>query len=359
MSLSKQLLTRGLWQLALFWACLATENGGLGAELSVTDELGKVQQVGPSISQQETNAVPYVRLKRMESNRTALQVAAREFIAPAPLSTRIILIGVIHIGTPEYFKELQALLDAQQVVLFEGIGARDKSDLQLPEDDGSLQILLAQAADLVFQLQAIDYNRDHFHNSDLTVSELFALLDLEEDNPQNSVDEGVLSTADEAQVEFQQLLGILDGSHWVGRVLGVGARWIRQNPRMQTATRLLLVELMGRLEGQIPDSPVLPDGIREVMRVLIQERNRKVHEDTLAWLGKESAPESLAIFYGAGHMPDLERLLRNSPGVRAGRTQWFTAFDVDPDAAGLSASQQALIRGLVDRQVQALLGKSP
>ena len=119
-------------------------------------------------------------------------------------------------------------------------------------------------------------------------------------------------------------------------------------------TRWVLLELLGELEGQIPDSPSLPSGLREMLRVLVEERNAQVHRDTLKWLETSPPPRSIAILYGVGHMPDLEKRLRQSPGVETGQELWFTAFDVDPMAAGLSATERAFTRALIQRQLEGL-----
>jgi hypothetical protein len=42
---------------------------------------------------------------------------------------------------------------------------------------------------------------------------------------------------------------------------------------------------------------------------------------------------SIAIFYGAGHMPDFERRLAER-GFRPGRMRWLRAVDVDLSGAG-------------------------
>ena len=82
------------------------------------------------------------------------------------------LVGVAHLGTPEYYGGLQKRLDAQTSVLFEGVGADQLTKGAKLDTDSGLQSQLARALGLVFQLDAIDYQRPNFHNSDLSPERL-------------------------------------------------------------------------------------------------------------------------------------------------------------------------------------------
>src|SRR3954464_9271463 len=79
---------------------------------------------GPSSSQAiaaPTNAGPFLRVTRPRTNITELQVAVRQFV-PAGRSQPVVwLAGVSHVGESNYYARLQKLLDAQELVLFEGV----------------------------------------------------------------------------------------------------------------------------------------------------------------------------------------------------------------------------------------------
>src|SRR5882724_5848160 len=64
----------------------------------------------------------YVRTSNSESNLLELQIAARRFVPARGKGPAIWLTGVSHIGTSNYFAALQRHLDAQTLVLFEGVG---------------------------------------------------------------------------------------------------------------------------------------------------------------------------------------------------------------------------------------------
>jgi hypothetical protein len=130
----------------------------------------------------------YLRIASPATNQFELQIALRKLVPATGRGPVIWLAAVSHIGESNYFQALQRHLDAQDLVLFEGIGqhgARNKpSARKLAQSDvGSLQSTLAQALGLTFQLDAIDYSPDHFRNSDLSLAELQALLAREAPEP--------------------------------------------------------------------------------------------------------------------------------------------------------------------------------
>src|SRR5262249_38798372 len=131
---------------------------------------------------------PYVRIANSDSNHIQLQIAARQFLSADSGKPAIWLTGVSHIGESNYYAALQAHLDAQTLVLFEGVGAADRdaepseSENAIPAGDSqaiaqaahtesraSLQSAMAASLGLVFQLEAINYQRPTFRNSDLSI----------------------------------------------------------------------------------------------------------------------------------------------------------------------------------------------
>ena len=78
---------------------------------------------------------------------------------------------------------------------------------------GSLQSSLAEALRLKFQLQAIDYSRAHFRNSDLNVDQLQALMHPTPDPTSSGKTETVAS--DEENPELDLLMAAMDGDSLV------------------------------------------------------------------------------------------------------------------------------------------------
>ena len=64
---------------------------------------------------------PYLRVVDGEDGVSSLEVAARAFQPPREDMPRVFLAGAVHIGDRAFYDELQRFLDAQSLVLFEGV----------------------------------------------------------------------------------------------------------------------------------------------------------------------------------------------------------------------------------------------
>ena len=69
---------------------------------------------------------------------------------------------------------------------------------------------------------------------------------------------------------------------------------------------------------------------------IITERNKKAFEVLRREIAK--GRKKIAVFYGAGHLPDMQRRLEQDFGMQQTGTDWVTAWSLIP--SGDSASQQ-------------------
>ena len=134
--------------------------------------------VGCASNKDSETAAPrgYMRVAQPDKDTVALQIAWRKFSPGKGRGPTIWLAGASHLGDSNYFARLQKLLDVQSLVLFEGVGAGSKKMKFNPDEETSIQHTMATSLGLVFQLSAIDYDRPHYTNSDLTIPQLQALL---------------------------------------------------------------------------------------------------------------------------------------------------------------------------------------
>ncbi|MBI5802907.1 MAG: hypothetical protein HZA92_19570 [Verrucomicrobia bacterium] len=314
---------------------------------------------------------PFMRVTNGATGAVELQVAVRRLVPTNGVGPVIWLSGASHIGETNYYHELQKHLDAQALVLFEGVQAGRKGTatnkvatekpLAVPEpaapeaatkpaERTSLQKDLAGSLGLVFQLEAIDYARTNFRNSDLSVQELRDLMD--KDDEPAAPDSPKEKRKNEA---FEQLLKAMDGNSMFGALLKAGFRLVGGNPKLQAMTKLALIEALGGIRGDISKMKSLPEDMQRLMEVLIHTRNDAVLRDLRVELRRATPPASISIFYGAGHMDDLERRVRREFGYRAESDLWLAAFTVDYAKAGLSVIEATLLRTMVQRQMQELL----
>jgi hypothetical protein len=303
---------------------------------------------------------PYVRICQEVTNRTEFQVAVRKFVPPRRSGPSIWLVGVSHLGSPEYFAKLQSRLDKETLVLFEGVNAsrrnaahpdltpeanparaRVNSDLNSPE---GLQPALARALGLRFQLEAIDYSRPNFQNSDLSLAELRQLL-LEQSV--NSKDQG-------ATREFEDLVQAMQGQSLLNALIRIAIPFLATSPGLQAVTKLVLMEVLGQIEGNPANIHELPDSTKQLLEVLLEHRNQRVMDDLKRELPQMEINDSIAILYGVAHMPDLEQRLRTKLHYRPTETYWLTVFDVDLEKTGISEAQMRFFRELLRRELREM-----
>jgi len=289
-------------------------------------------------------AASYMRVVHPDADTVSLQVALRSFVPMRSRGPEIWLMGASHVGESNYFASLQRHLDGMALVLFEGVGASSKRWQADAEEPSSLQYNLAASLGLAFQLRAINYDRAHFRNSDLTISQLQGLMRAGAETGGNQ----------EGGEEFEQLLQVMDGSSFLGALLDVGLKFIASSPKLREMTKLVLIETLGGFQGDLAQVRGLPPGLQQLLNVIIQERDKAVLKDLAKEIRSPHPPPRVAVFYGAGHMADLERRLRSELEYRPHAQHWLTAISVNTRRAGLSPSEVETLRGLIRWQLEAL-----
>jgi hypothetical protein len=304
---------------------------------------------------------PYVRVLNSNSNTVELQIAVRKFVPwGAPTGWPVVwLTGVSHIGETNYFEALQRHLDAQSLVLFEGVGEHTPGHEPTPaeraaishsnDNNSSLQTTMAAALGLEFQLDAIDYTSPRFRNSDLSIEQLRGhMVRLQTTNAPGAP--GPAQT-------FDSLIQMMQGGSWFDLLLQFGLRLLGSDPHLQALSKLALIDMLAQMQGDPAQLHGLPPNLKQLLDVLIQERNRKVLGDLKSELKKNPRPASIALFYGTGHMPDLERALRRQLAYVPAGQLWFTAISVDLARTGISPLERQFIHSFIQRELEQLQAK--
>jgi hypothetical protein len=147
---------------------------------------------------------------------------------------------------------------------------------------------------------------------------------------------------------------LMQGGSLFDTVLRLGLRFLGASPKLQGLAKLALIETLGQMQGDPAQMRGLPPSMTRLFQVLIQRRNEKVMADLQ--LARQSAGPrgSIAVFYGCGHNPDLERRLREEMNYQPVEQFWLTAFSVDLAGAGISSADLAFISSLVHREMAPL-----
>jgi hypothetical protein len=217
---------------------------------------------------------------------------------------RVTLVSVVHVGLPDYYAAIQRLIDqhvaAGGVVLYEGLGSLSEAEIDAlaPRERAIYRTLaplhelygaFARSLHLVFQGDAIRYDRVNWVNADLPLRELLRRW-AESGAPLLPLDApvGGFNVPDSA----------------IGRTLS--ALTLLQTPLMLT--------VLNRLHGRVPT-------LSKLRELLISDRNRAA----LDALEQTQSRGDALILYGAGHMQGLREGLERR-GYIGVRQSWLTAF---------------------------------
>lgn len=214
-------------------------------------------------------------------------------------------------------------------------GRGDAADIVLKRPSSSslaeegLQAKLADALGLRFQLRAIDYSKPNFVLADMNLAEVKESLEA------RGLDDG-------------GLLGTLAGSSFSGRMATMLLGLLKLADGLLGGTlremiKAVLLELFA--DGEILGAAEQQMG-KGFMEVIVVERNIAALE------GLRDVPPtaSVAVFYGAAHLPDMALRLEEA-GYRLDEVTWFPAIEADLAKAGLDQRQLATLR----RDIRAAL----
>jgi hypothetical protein len=258
----------------------------------------------------------YLRVIHDPGDRAvSLETAIVSFAPPMISETgaRVDLVAAVHIADKKYYLELNKRFANYDSVLYELVapegtripkgGRKEKGGSNLLS---TMQLGMKDLLKLEFQLDQIDYTQENFVHADLSGEQfLKSMRDRQEGI--GTIFGRLLAYALAKQAkgddggDMQLLMALFDKN----RALSLKRVMADQFREMEEMTAVF--------EG--------PKG-----STLIAERNKRALEvlkNQIA-LGKKK----IAIFYGAGHMADLERRLRADFSLQPNQTQWVQAWNM-------------------------------
>lgn len=260
---------------------------------------------------QEKQETDFLRFTEGDE-RDALETAIVRYVSPAGI--KVDLVGAVHIADKAYFEALNSRFKSYDAVLYELVGRpMSKRETLKPGDGheklewlGQVQETLRKTLKLESQLKGIDYRAPNFVHADMSV-------------------EGFFDSQEEKKENFITL--------WF-RAMGAQAGLSRDRPQPGMLELMMILRQedpsmdLKRLMGQEFDSmEQLIAGIEAggSGTSIIGDRNRHALEvmDREIAAGKKR----LAIFYGAAHLPDMEKRLL-SRGFKRENVEWLTAWDL-------------------------------
>jgi hypothetical protein len=257
----------------------------------------------------------YIRVTHdAAGNAQALETSIVRLV-PAGLDNRglsVDLISAVHVGDKGYYEKLDKRFDDYDVVLYELVA---KEGTVIPKGGGdpnrnplsSIQNAMKDLLELEYQLSGIDYTKKNFVHADLSPS------------------------------EFAQSMKDKGESFWTifFRLMAAGMARQANNPGKGGDFDILMalfekdraIKLKRIMADQFADMDMItaafngPDG-----STLITERNKAA----LAVLGKQidAGRKKIAIFYGGGHMPDMESRAIADYRLKRSSQEWLEAWNL-------------------------------
>jgi hypothetical protein len=303
--------------------------GGLEAQTSTAPS--------PPAASPAAEGMDYIRYVEESGVSSRLQTAVVRFQKGR---TIVDLVGVVHLGDAAYFENLNALLKGYDAVLYEMVGGKYSpetgADLEVdPEaapEMGSvrqLQQLARSFLGLEFQLDGIDYSARNFVHADVGWVEFNTLMQARNQNFATLFSRA-LTLAEEGDVA-----GVPNDEKVMEAMMKriFSAIMTGNSNELKRSVAPLISEsesFITQLEGD--------DGT-----VLISERNR-VAMEVLTEEREVRGGGKFAIFYGAGHMPDLEKRLI-AEGFTKEKTIWADAWTIPGAGAAAAGGATGLIPG--------------
>jgi hypothetical protein len=251
------------------------------------------------------------------------------------------LVSAIHIGERSYFEGLAKDFDACDAVLYELVKEKDAA---LPGPDevrrraaagdpadghpiGQLQRFLKDTLNLEFQLDVIDYTKKNFVHADMDRAAFEKAQAERGESFETMMLQQLIAAMRKPQPEL--LPGGDDPEQMLREMVKLLTR-----PDMERQVKTFIAKQM----DQMQDAAMGLDGPGG--SVILTERNKaavKVLEDAV-----KSGKRKISLFYGAAHMPDLAKRVREMGFKPDGKVEWKAAWDLRIRADKPSAIEELL-----------------
>ena len=251
------------------------------------------------------------------------------------------LVSAIHIGEKSYFDSLSKDFESQDAVLYELVKEKDALPpgpgtirRQAADDDdgdgtinmiGQLQRFLKDTLNLEFQLDAIDYTKKNFVHADMD-RETFEKAQAERGESFE-------------KIMMQQLLSAMTKPSAFGMDANSDETFrelikVLTRPDAERQMKTFLAKQMNEMQD-VASGLDGPGG-----SVILTERNKaaiKVLDETV-----KAGKKKISLFYGAAHMPDLDKRVREMGFKREDKVEWKQAWDLQIRADEPSALEELL-----------------
>jgi hypothetical protein len=267
----------------------------------------------PTLATAQPSPESFIRIER-DGNRepVALQTVIAKYVPAGSAGVEIDLIAVVHVGEQAYYRRLNREFEKYDVVLYELVapeGTRPTRGGERQSDNplAMLQQMMKLVLRLEHQLEVVDYGKTNFIHADLSLDGLRkAMKDRGEDE---------MTVVLKVFAELMQKM-----------------RESADKPAPQ-APDINLLELLlnpSKLKRMFAEQLVEAGGdagfARTFNQLVVIDRNKACLEVLKQQLA--AGKKKIAILYGAAHMPDFDKRLKDEVGVKRTTNEWIDAWSL-------------------------------
>ena len=264
----------------------------------------------------------FIRIRRDAKGKPlAMETSIVRYFGKNKKGQRVIvdLIGVVHIGEKAYYEKLNKRFTQYDALLYELVapegtkipkgGARGGSGVN---PIAALQKTMQASLGLEFQLDHIDYTKDNFVHADMSPTEFMESM---KNNNESFVKSfframgqsmAMQNSAKSGSTDAEMLMALFSGDR-------------------ETQLRKVMAEQMQNIESGM----LIFEG--DDGSTIINHRNRKALSVMEREIDKGNV--RLGVFYGAGHLPDMEERLYKDFGMKRAGTSWLSAWSLQSKPA--------------------------
>ena len=282
------------------------------SQKAATVDTPAAQAVGPTHERKDAEESSYLRILRNErDDPTAMQTSVVTFRPKDSSGVTVDLIGAVHVADKSYFRQLNVLFKQYDALLYELVAPEDHN---IPTGGrsqhpvGQMQQGLKSMLDLDYQLEQIDYTKRNFVHADMSPEEFSRVM------------------SERGESFLQMMMRMMGSALVLQRTNGRGSDADILFALFASDRSLRLKRIMATQFGDLEGTMSALEG--DDGSTIIGQRNRKALEVLRREIAKEK--KRIGIFYGAGHLPDMEERLAEGFGFYPDETsiKWLTAWDM-------------------------------
>ena len=279
-----------------------------------SDDEGEAQQAP---TKRKKPSADFMRIRKDHRGRdVALETSITRYELTTEKGDRITvdLIGAVHIGEKSYFQKLNKRFENYESMLYElvapegtvipkGGGAEDG----IPTNPiAAMQVGMKAVLGLEFQLEHIDYTKKNFKHADMTPEEFSESMEANDESISKMAVRAIgQGMAMQAAGKGGDSMGMLFAMFSKNKELRLRRSFAKQMQNMETG----MVVFQGK------------DG-----STILDHRNAKCMEVLESEIA--AGKRNIAIFYGAAHLPDMQRRLMSDFKMKRGGQFWLEAWSL-------------------------------